>query len=286
MRVIRDIGHLSADARGATFVLGSFDGVHRGHATLVATAHGRPYPVGILTFSPHPRLLVQPAQPPFLLTLGEEKHDALRALGVDLCVELPFTREFASISAEDFVIHILVEHLAARHLVFGDNFRFGAGRKGDAALLQELGAAYGFTVDRVVPVLDESGRAYSSTRVREHLRDGDVAGAHAILGRPWTIKVVIETEPATNGRAATFRFGGRLKPAPGYYSVKLRSDDRGHGDAHLIVSQDNDVGHLQIDANVDLRGMDYVALEFVDFVGPLTIERSRGAVRTADVCHS
>lgn len=283
MHVFRKIEDLSEEARGATLVLGSFDGVHRGHAALISAARVHPHRVGVLTFSPHPRLLVQAAQPPFLLTPGREKHAALQRLGVDLCVELPFTREFASVAAEDFVAHILVEGLAAKHLIVGDNFRFGAGRKGDAALLQELGASSGFTVERIASVLDENGQAYSSTRIRECLRAGDLIGAAAILGRPWSIQLSIQD--GLGGERASFHFGERLKPLAGLYSVRLRHAEALPVEAHLSVSQDDDIGRLELGPEAVLYEADGVTLEFVDFLGPLTTKRLRGGVRTADVCY-
>lgn len=282
MHVIRDIGGVGKNERGATLVLGSFDGVHLGHRALVAAARARPYAIGVLTFSPHPRLLLQPPQKPFLLTPGREKHVALGALGTDFCVELEFTREFASITAEDFVGEILVRRLAARHLIFGENFRFGAGRKGDAALLQQFAVTYGFTVDPVAPVVDESGAAYSSTRIRACLHAGDVAGATAMLGRPWVIKPALLADHAESMHTAHFHFGEHLKPRPGHYLVKLKCENRPSSDAHLVISEDDDLGRLEAEQDIDLRQAATVALEFVDFVGPLTSFHPSSGTRVGD----
>lgn len=284
MRIIRDSENPSDDFRGATLVLGSFDGIHRGHAALIALARAHARPIGVLTFSPHPRLITQPEQPPFLLTPGKAKHAALRLLGVDFCVELSFTRHFASISAEDFVADVLVERLAAKHVIVGYDFRFGAGRQGNVALLHEIGEKYGFSVEHVAPVLDDSGRPYSSSRIRECLRAGDVSGAHHLLGRPWTIQAALLGELTDGERGAAFHFGEHLKPLPGHYSVRLFDEHGRPVDALLLVSQD-DIGRLKFGQTIDLRRAEFITLEFHDFIAPLFTARPCGEVRDANVCY-
>src|ERR1700712_1033902 len=109
MRIFRDWAQLPQDARGATIALGNFDGVHRGHASVIRAAHAaRPdAPLAVLTFEPHPREVFRPDDPPFRLTLSAERADALAAIGVDLVYELPFNHEFSLMTAEDFVRQVL-----------------------------------------------------------------------------------------------------------------------------------------------------------------------------------
>jgi riboflavin kinase/FMN adenylyltransferase len=274
MQIFRGLEDLPQSVRGAALVLGSFDGVHRGHAALVAAARPPARLVGIVTFSPHPRFLTQAAQPPFLLTPGEEKYAALRALGADFCVELPFTREFASISAEDFVSTILAERLGPGHVICGYNFRFGAGRTGDVALLRRLGAQRGFSVESVASVLDAGGEAYSSTRIRDCLRAGDVAGAVAILGRPWIIKARLKQDSGAQGRSGYFHLGAYLKPLPGHYNVRAQFEDGSVIAAHLIISQDEHAGWLELPRHESSRAQDYVEIELTEFVAPLVVPQA------------
>ncbi len=285
MRIFRELRDLSDAPRGASLVLGSFDGVHRGHAALIAAARARQNPVGVVTFAPHPRLLTQPQQAPFLLTLAEQKYSALRALGADFCVELPFTREFASISAEDFVSAILLGRLRAEHVVCGYNFRFGAARKGDVALLEHLGAQLGFSVESVGPVLGDDGEAYSSTRIRNCLRSGDIAGATAVLGRPWTIEVRFQREPDARDTRGYFKFGEYLKPLPARYNARVRSENDILVDARLIVSQQNHVGWLELPIHSSRQREGNIELDLIELIRPIGVRDWRSETDVERTCY-
>ncbi len=189
MQIFRDDTPLPAALRGAALALGNFDGVHRGHAAIIARARALSETVGVLTFSPHPRLVTQPGLAPFLLTSSEMKMQILEGLGVDFAVELPFTPALAATAPEEFVAGILAGRIGARHLVFGHDFCFGHKRQGDFALLRRLEGRHGFTAHPVAAVADEESRLFSSTAIRECLRSGDVDGAARALGRSWSIHI-------------------------------------------------------------------------------------------------
>ena len=239
--------------------------------------------VCIVTFAPHPRLFTQPRQEPFLLTPNEQKYAALRALGVHSCVELPFTREFAAISAEDFVSEILVKNLHARHVVCGYNFRFGAARKGDIALLDRLGARHGFSVESVGPVLDDDGAVYSSTRIRNCLRAGDITGAASVLGRPWKIRVHFQREPHAQDTGGYFQFREYLKPLAARYSARVRFENGTLIDAGLVVSQENHAGWLELPEHASWQQQDEIEIELTELINPIVIpnRRSEGDVERA-----
>jgi riboflavin kinase / FMN adenylyltransferase len=275
MDIFREPQDLSHLPRNATLVLGSFDGVHCGHAALVAAARARRNPVGILTFAPHPRLLTQPKQEPFFLTSTQQKYAALRALGADFCVELQFTREFASIPAEDFISEILMRRLGATHIICGYNYRFGASRKGDAALIARLGAQLGLSAESLGPVLDRTGEPYSSTRIRNCLRSGDVSGAAALLGRPWKINVHFQREPHAQDGRGHFLFGDYLKPMPAHYDVYARLEDGARVDGRLIVSQQAHAGWLEFPRRMSLPPKGEVELEFLDLANPVVMPSKR-----------
>lgn len=263
MQIFRDGRALPDALRGAALALGNFDGVHRGHAALIARARTLSPTVGLLTFSPHPRLVTQPGLAPFLLTSSDAKMAILQDLGVDFCVELPFNATLAATAAEDFVADILAARLGARHLVFGHDFRFGQKRRGDIELLRRLEARHGFTAHPVAPVMDEEGRLFSSSLIREHLRAGDVDGAARLLGRSWTLQIpAFAFNAHEDGATIVFRFGNHVRPAAGTYAVRLTGEN---AEASLRVSGDDDLGRLHVRGVNSLRG-NPITLEFIAFL--------------------
>jgi riboflavin kinase/FMN adenylyltransferase len=170
--------------------IGNFDGVHLGHQAMLARLKARAIAVGalptVLTFEPHPREIFTPQAAPTRLTSLREKLEILKGLGVGHVHICRFTRDFAALTAEDFVRRILVEGLKARHVLVGDDFRFGARRAGDIQLLQGLGGEYGFEAEPLHTV-EAAGQRASSTAVREALAAGDMALAAQLLGRPYSI---------------------------------------------------------------------------------------------------
>ena len=176
--------------RPQAVTIGNFDGVHLGHQAMLARLTARAASVGalptVLTFEPHPREIFTPDSAPTRLTSLREKLEILRGLGVAHVHVCRFTRPFAALSAEDFVRRILVEGLQARYVLVGDDFRFGARRAGDFALLKQLGEQHGFEAEALHTV-EAAGQRASSTAVREALAAGDMATAAQMLGRPYSI---------------------------------------------------------------------------------------------------
>ena len=170
--------------------IGNFDGIHLGHQAMLARLTARAASVGaapaVLTFEPHPREIFSPDSAPTRLTSLREKLEILRGLGVAHVHVCRFTKPFAALSAEDFVRRILVEGLQARYVLVGDDFRFGAKRAGDFALLKQLGEKYGFEAESLHTV-EAAGQRASSTAVRDALAAGDMATAAQMLGRPYSI---------------------------------------------------------------------------------------------------
>jgi riboflavin kinase / FMN adenylyltransferase len=285
MHIFRGLQDLTHVPRDPTLILGSFDGVHCGHAALVDAARVRQNPVGIVTFSPHPRLLTQKKQEPFLLTSDQQKYAALRALGADFCVELQFTREFASISAEDFVSEILVRRLGVGHIICGYNYRFGAGRAGDVPLIARLGAQLGFSIESLGPVLDHAGEPYSSTRIRNYLRSGDIEGATALLGRTWSIEAAMQREPDAREARGHFHFGNYLKPLPAHYDVCARLEDGTRVDGRLVVSQQTHTGWLEFPGRVSLPPIADIELEFLGLARSTVMQNRRDVVDVERACY-
>ncbi|OLT29420.1 riboflavin biosynthesis protein RibF [Nocardiopsis sp. CNR-923] len=169
--------------------IGVFDGVHRGHQAIIATAVRRArelgLPVVVVTFDPHPEAVLRGVTPPVLTPL-DRRVELLEDHGADEVCVLPFTQGLSALSAQEFVQSVLVDRLRAAAVVVGEDFRFGHRAAGDVAALTELGHKHDFTADGVRLVAD--GDTITSTRVRALLAEGAVAPAAVLLGRPHRVE--------------------------------------------------------------------------------------------------
>ncbi|MBW7900542.1 MAG: bifunctional riboflavin kinase/FAD synthetase [Rhodocyclaceae bacterium] len=188
MLVFRGISQPAPSATVLT--IGNFDGVHLGHrallARLCAVAGEAGLPPAVLTFEPHPREFFAPESAPTRLSTLREKLELIAEDGVELAFVCRFDKAFASLTADQFVEDVLVKALRVRHLIIGDDFRFGARRAGDFALLQRAGESFGFRVEAMQSVL-AGGVRVSSSAVRDALWRGDIEHAAELLGRPYVI---------------------------------------------------------------------------------------------------
>lgn len=236
MRVYRSGDRVEGNGRVVT--IGAFDGVHMGHRELLRLVHeladARDLPATVLTFDRHPAEIVRPDLAPPLLTDVEHKLELLAETGmVDETVVLTFDQARSRESAEEFVSSVLAEMLAARVIVVGADFHFGYRRRGNVALLQQMGADLGFealSLGLVGPA-DASGDdslPFSSTRVRSLIGDGNVAAAAHILGRDHEVRGLVESGDR-RGRALGFptanvAIDGRVcLPSDGVYAGRLRT---------------------------------------------------------------
>lgn len=221
---------------------GNYDGVHLGHRALLRAARARAgdqLTVLALTFDPHPLRFMAPERAPRLLTSLERRIELLRAAGADRVVVQTFDRAFASLSPVAFVEEILVRQLRARAMVVGSDFRFGAQRAGDVAMLSELGAPHGITVQAVAPVTLD-GEVVSSSRVRALLSQGDVERAARMLTRVHELERRV-LHGHQRGRTigfptANLELSGLLAPADGVYAVSVRVVDRAPSERMLGVA--------------------------------------------------
>lgn len=176
--------------QSTVLTIGNFDGVHLGHqallARLVERAHRFALPAAVLTFEPHPREFFAPESAPARLSSLREKIGRLAVAGVDQVFVARFNARLAALPAEAFIEDILVRGLSVRHLIIGDDFRFGCRRTGDFAQLQRAGEAFRFGVE-AMDTVDLAGERVSSSAVRDALAVGDLAHAARLLGRPYTI---------------------------------------------------------------------------------------------------
>jgi riboflavin kinase/FMN adenylyltransferase len=189
MRIIHHLGELREPLKSCAVTIGNFDGVHLAHQKLLRRVVEVARPLGsvatAITFEPHPVKILAPEHAPKLLTPLVRKAHLLEALGIDLLVVLPFTRELAHLSPWEFVRKVLVGPLRALSVHVGPNFRFGYRQSGDPEILEELGHQEGFKVE-VLPMLAIRGEKVSSMRIRELLVEGRVHIACRLLGRPFS----------------------------------------------------------------------------------------------------
>jgi riboflavin kinase/FMN adenylyltransferase len=182
--------------RGASLAIGTFDGVHCGHRAVLDAAKAKAaeggLPMGVMVFEPYPRMFFQPQRPFFRLTSPTRKLELFAAHGCGFTAVIPFDRALAALTAPEFVRIILAEGFAIKHASVGYNFFFGKGRGGNPSVLAQEGRKHGFGVT-VVEAQGNDGELYSSTRVRELLAEGDVAGAAELLGRYWRISGIVES---------------------------------------------------------------------------------------------
>lgn len=189
MQVFRGVPEHSA--HGCVLTIGNFDGVHRGHqallAKLVALSRATGLPSAVLTFEPHPREYFTHENRPRRLTSLREKIQLLADQGVDRLYIGRFNARFAALTAEEFVEDVLIRGLCVRHLMIGDDFCFGKGRRGNFSMLQAAGRDTGFTVE-AMQTLAHEGERVSSSAVRAALAEGDMPHAARLLGRPYSIR--------------------------------------------------------------------------------------------------
>ncbi len=228
MEVIDDLTACPRPDGGCVVTIGVYDGVHLGHRSLIARVRDMARQLGaasaVVTFDPHPAMVVRPDSAPKLLTNLPQRLELLAGAGVDYAVVVRFDAERAAESPEDFVREVLVGCLKARAVVVGHDFHFGRGRKGNVPLLQNMGAELGFDVLGLTLVGDAAvHEVVSSTRVRALLTQGEVELAAELLGRPHEVRGVVQHGDA-RGRELGFPTanvavpGEIVLPADGIYA--------------------------------------------------------------------
>jgi len=209
VEIIRDLAWSPTLEQGSVVTVGEYDGVHRGHRTVVAEMHRmaaeRGCATAVVTFDRHPATIVRPESAPLLLCDLEHKLELLAETGVDYTLVVEFTEEQAQVKAETFAQQILVDCLQARAVIVGADFHFGKGRRGNVETLKVVGDECGYEVVGLplVKQLTGEGEVISSTSIRGALTDGDVEKAHRLLGRPFEVRGVV-TPGDRRGRTIGF----------------------------------------------------------------------------------
>lgn len=210
-------------------VIGNFDGVHLGHQAMLSrlkeTSKRLNLASCVMTFEPHPREFFAPDQAPTRLTSLREKLELLAEYGVDQVQICRFNYDFAKIGAKEFVAHILQQGLAAQWVLVGDDFRFGARRAGDLAMLRSLSSSYGFEVEEM-STYNVDGIRVSSTAVRKALSSDDLGLARRLLGRPYSISGKVVNGDKLGRRigfpTANMQLRHNRPPLSGIFAVEVR----------------------------------------------------------------
>lgn len=265
------LGLAEVDPAPSVVSIGFFDGVHRGHQTIIRRAVQEAEDLRVrgvvVTFDRHPMEVVNPGSQPKLLMTLQRRARTLAGLGVDLVVVLPFDDALRHLPPEAFVDHVLVEPLQARRVIVGENFHFGHKAAGDITTLDDLGPSRGFCASSV-PLLELGEAAISSTEIRAAVERGDVAVAARMLGRPHLVDGIVvrgDQRGATLGYpTANVQAGRRVAvPARGIYAGMFRLPGRDGGEvAHRCVTS---VGVNPTFGGQELR----VEAHLLDFAGDL-----------------
>ena len=235
MRLFRHFDEILPDQKGAVVALGNFDGIHLGHQDVIGTAikiaQNNRAIVGVMSFEPHPQSFFSSTLDPFRLTPFRMKAQFIESLGVDFLLLQRFDKEFSSLTAEQFILTVLMNGLAVSHVVVGYDFAFGQKKGGNCETLQKFGRDYGFSVTIVEQKKAPDGILYASHLIREALKKGNLSDAYQLLGRTWTIEGRVE-QGDKRGRqigfpTANIGLGDYLRPAKGVYVIRAKID---HGE--------------------------------------------------------
>ncbi|MGV3509496.1 MAG: bifunctional riboflavin kinase/FAD synthetase [Sphingobacteriaceae bacterium] len=281
MKVYRNLDEFQK-VNNAVVTIGTFDGVHIGHRKIISRLTEVARQINgesvILTFFPHPRMILNPEDGNLkLITTINEKADLLKKLGVDHLIITPFTRDFSNLSAETYIKQILVDKIGTRKIIIGYDHHFGKDREGNLQQLQKFAPEYGFEVEEI-PEQDIHDVAVSSTKVRNALLNGDVETANDFLGYPFSLfGQVIKGDQL--GRKLGFPTANllieenyKLIPTDGIYAVKVKLDGEQafHGMAYIGnrptingMSRNIEVNIFDFDRDIYRQ---YITIEFLHFI--------------------
>lgn len=234
--IIHDLDDLDRPLQNPILTIGNFDGVHKGHLALFDKVKERAKAINgrsaVMTFEPHPIKVVKPGNGPLLITPTEQKLKLISNAGIDIIFCIPFTHQFASISATDFVSNILAKKVGVKEIVVGYDYTFGNNRQGDLTLLNDMGKELGFKVHIVQPIYINQ-TLVSSTSIRKLVQEGDLLEAKRLLGRDYQITGTVVKGKDRGGKilgipTANLIPFDELIPQRGTYVVTINVDGQTH----------------------------------------------------------
>lgn len=288
MRVFRDLNDLP-EFNNSVITIGTFDGVHKGHQKLIERINTLATEQGgesiIITFHPHPRIVINPEDKSLrLLNTIEEKTELLEKYGVDNTVIVPFSRDFSEQSAQEYVSNFLVKNFRPKSIVIGYDHKFGKDRSGDYHLLEQMKGLYGYNMEEISKeTLDDIG--ISSTKIRNSLQSGDITLANDLLGHSYRVTGTV-VRGLQNGRKLGYPTANlqvadeyKLIPKTGIYAVRVYSHQwpqgtpaRGYYHGMLSIGynptfegKEQTIEVNILDFNHDIYGST-LTLEFVEYL--------------------
>jgi riboflavin kinase / FMN adenylyltransferase len=283
MKTIHQIDNIPKELTGSYLTIGNFDGVHRGHQYLfqhlVDQARNAQRQAVVLTFDPHPKMVLHPDRRPFyLITSIEEKIRLIEAQGVDGLIIIPFNPDFSKTTAREFVCDLLWGKLRIKKILIGHDYTFGRGKEGNETFLVTHGQKLGFEVE-VMRAFQVDNTIISSTRVRNAILAGDVKTAAAWLGRPYNL---VGRVVAGHNRGAGLGFPTAniepekaLVPANGVYAALAKIDDQTHGSVlNIGMNPTFDDNRMSIEVHIlDFKGDIYGKTLEILFIEKLRDEK-------------
>ena len=262
MKLIEKLEEIDNPFHNAVITIGNFDGVHIGHQALFHEVMEKADILGgtsiAMTFEPHPiRVLKNNGHPP-LITPYHQKIELIEKTGIDVLICIPFTHEFAAITAKEFVLDILLGRIGMQAIVVGKDYTFGKNREGNLNLLKSYAEAFDFEVDVVdwIPVSNNIPSRISSTRIRELLIDGKVREAHKLLGRHYQVSGMVTPGRNRGGKllgfpTANIKLKEELFPKNGIYAVTVDCLGKKHqGVANIGYSPTFDDNELTVEVHI------------------------------------
>lgn len=286
MRLLRGLHNPGIDAQGCVATIGNFDGVHLGHQRVLGLLAGKArelaLPSVVVLFEPQPLEYFNPAEAPARLMCLREKLEALRSQGIDMVCCLRFDERLRQQSATGFIQQVLVSHLHIKHLVIGDDFRFGGDREGDFKLLRASGEKMGFSVENTPTCKDGDGtqeQRISSTEVRRTLAEGDFVRARRLLGKAFSISGRV-LHGRKLGRelgfpTANLELRRQTSPLSGVFAARVIRADGRIQDAVVNIGSKPTIGQFQPNLEVhilDVKENFYGERIQVEFVAKLREE--------------
>ncbi|HWB64507.1 MAG TPA: bifunctional riboflavin kinase/FAD synthetase [Chitinophagales bacterium] len=279
MRVFRDLTQLP-EFKNAVITIGTFDGVHLGHQKLIGRIKTLSKQLNgesiIITFHPHPRIVINPADKSLrLLNTIEEKIALLERYGVDNVVIVPFSRDFSEQAAEDYISHFLVKNFHPKYIVIGYDHKFGKDRRGDYHLLEKMKDTYHYQMEEIPKEMIED-MTISSTKIRAALAKGEVELANELLGHRYTLSGTV-VKGQQNGRKLGYPTANiklkdeyKLAPKTGVYIVEVvRGNERYKGMLNIGYNPTFGINEQTIEVNIldfegDIYG-EYLTLELIAY---------------------
>jgi riboflavin kinase / FMN adenylyltransferase len=237
MELITNPDHIQKPFNKAVITIGNFDGVHIGHQALFHEVIEKAGEIGgtavAMTFDPHPLRVINHNKTLSLITLGDQKLELISASGIDVLICIPFTPEFADMSARSFIEDLLVKRIGVKAIIAGNDYTFGRNREGNVNLLKSLGRELDFDViisDWIRPASDLPERI-SSTQIRELIAEGKVYPAKKLLGRFYQVRGIVVSGRNRGGKLLGFPTANlvlqeELCPKTGVYAVTVQYQDK------------------------------------------------------------